>query len=226
MRLLRAFVLAAGALACVAGCRIAENAASAPASVRGRAVFAAGGEPAAGARVDLLVGGHEDARVSTEADPAGRFRIDGLHEATHDLTIEADGRVGLRCVDLRGGEDADLGDIALFRPTAVSGRIERDGRPLPGAHVTVIPDDALRSRLLAAAYGLLALETDPDGAFGLPEVLGARVAVIVGPRESEGALRLFIAALPDGGGAVELALAWEAGEPWTLERQREPLFPE
>jgi hypothetical protein len=201
-----------------AGCvalRIPEDAGAPPGAIRGRAVRASDGAPEGEARIEVALSGDEARAVPADAAPDGSFALEGLPQGTHDVRIEAaDERRALLSVDLWGGAEVDLGEVALRLPVLVEGTVREARGPLAGARVACLTDAADRIFL----WGQLFEEpwTDARGRFGFGERLGGRAALLVTRPAHEGGARetrLFRTDLPDGG-VLRLDLVWEAGLPW------------
>ena len=104
------------------------------ASVRGR-VSDTEGEPIKGATISI-----RGAPAPAESDQDGAFLLENLEAAAHEITFAAPGfDVAIEAVELRAGEERDLGRIELTPAPTCEGRIRvaRDGRPVPFAVVGI-----------------------------------------------------------------------------------------
>jgi protocatechuate 3,4-dioxygenase beta subunit len=109
--------------------------------VFGRIVAAGSGKPIAGARI-LLVG-VEGTRLTNwrRSDSQGRFEYTGLEARNYDLTVQADGYVGLESGRnakriLVKEADAVRADVTLPRAPAIEGiLLDEFGEPAPGVIV-------------------------------------------------------------------------------------------
>jgi RNA polymerase sigma-70 factor (ECF subfamily) len=106
----------------------------------------------------------------------GRFLLQGIQPASHELTIKAEGRAPLLREVEAAADEIDLGDLALPDPRSIEGRVVGPGaRPVPGARVwaglarrTVEPGNQIVPERPAA---LVETSTDAEGRFrlgGLP----------------------------------------------------------
>jgi hypothetical protein len=141
------------------------------------------GEPVAGATVTLDGMGIEQT-LATGAD--GRFRFDAvpLHSSLYDTTlaVERPGFVRFR-QELRLTDPPAAMDVRLSRGARFTGRVVRDGKPVPGAGVSAVGYRDLHywpmltgrivERLAFAGrdgrFVMEAVPTDADGVFALYE---------------------------------------------------------
>lgn len=219
----KAILLAAAAATLFAGgCvgpRIAENASSEPSAIGGRIVSAADGRPVAGATVELALGGDPGRKVGATTGADGVFFLEGLHEGPHEIELAAEDRRAARSIDLLGGATEDLGDVRLYRPVLLEGRVTLAGRPAAARVVWCVTDDVVLPPAWTREQA--ATTTGADGRFAFPDLLGRAAAILFAPEDGDPPrARIVRVDLPDGGG-VDLELSEASGAPWSEE---EPLF--
>jgi protocatechuate 3,4-dioxygenase beta subunit len=174
-----------------AGATAVHLALPAPTVIRGQLV-ANDGAPLLAGEVELA---HFGGPVAAGSD--GRFELTGIDPGpgAYQLRVRADGAVPREvAVEVRPGEVADLGTIALSRGRTVRGRVvDPDGGAVAGATVSV--DEPTGARLATARSDELGryVAVVPDG----PAVVHAAFAGVGGSR--------FVALVP-GVDSVELRL--------------------
>lgn len=130
------------------------------AAITGRVVAGGAPVPAFGVAISSATEAAEDARPLVVRNPDGRFMVRGLDAGRDRVTIVAPGFASrtIEAVELAAGATTDLGDLALGRGRAISGRVaDESGVPVAGAAVTVYvtrprmpSDDGWRDMLVGA----------------------------------------------------------------------------
>jgi len=133
--------------------------------IQGRLFDAVEGIPVAAAALRLVPRGvqllsalRQAGTFSTTSDPDGNFTFSGLSEGAFELRVSHE-RYALQvlAVDLKGREEADLGEIGLSAGVRLQGKVvDREGAPRAGLAIRILPPD--RDSLLAIA------ERHSDGA--------------------------------------------------------------
>lgn len=186
-------------------------------SVRGIVLYRTG-EPAEGARVGFVrtwsAGSELRGRPPAVVGADGRFRIEGVPARGARLAVfpalpETVDLAALRKspvfvtaeVEVRAGEEVDLGVIYLDPPAAIAGRVvEEGGRPVRGATVT--------AALLAGNIGRRSAETDGDGRFRLEGLLAGEYYLVASRASPGGGLKTCrLDRVVPGGPEVLLRLA-------------------
>ncbi|MEE8526400.1 MAG: carboxypeptidase-like regulatory domain-containing protein [Thermoanaerobaculia bacterium] len=107
-------------------------------------VVGEGGEPVAGARVEIAAAA-DRLRLSVRdatTDAGGRFEIEGVALGSLSLAADADGYLPYRATDLRATEGQSIADleVTLVLGATIAGRVtDSDGRPVAGAVVLGYP---------------------------------------------------------------------------------------
>ncbi len=157
----------------------------------------------------------------------GRFRLDGLWSGKTSLELLTPGRIAvLLKLELREGEELDLGDVVLGLGTSVEGVVvqARDGQPLADARVLLRPPVGLFNGPDAVAQAFASkvgsndamidreTRTDASGAFRLTGLDPANPGM--------GSTTLDVFAGAPGFEPVKLAGVVPGGEPLRLVLQR------
>ncbi|MEZ5993456.1 MAG: carboxypeptidase-like regulatory domain-containing protein [Planctomycetota bacterium] len=148
-----------------------------PAALSGRVVDALTKEGIAGARgnlsdVDSFRDGGGSAPATFVTDEKGYFSLNALPASTYVLNVWADGYAdyngwqGQGRINLSGGGETDLGNIAMQKSTSVIGRVinAENGEPIASASVE------LQQRQQWGGIQSNGTSTDEDGRFSIDDV--------------------------------------------------------
>lgn len=119
-----------------------------------------------------------------QSDPRGNFHLENLTPGSYTLTFKAEGLADLQrtSIDVRAGEETDLGDLTLEAGGTVRGRVQSqpEGLPVPGAAVRVKSSGLFDFRGMGAnAEG--AVLTDLAGRFEMKGLAAGTITLTIDP---------------------------------------------